>query len=150
MVRRKKTSAKKLVKKKKSSIPLSKLRDELDRVFSLYIRQKSSDKNGDAKCVTCGSVKEWRKQHCGHYISRRHLSLRWEIKNCEVQCVGCNIFNQGAGSSFALFLIKKYGVNHLEWLEIKKNNTMKMDRFAYQSLMEEYKQKIENIGGVLK
>lgn len=124
---------------------VSKLKIALDKVFSLYIRQKEADHRGFVKCYTCSKVDHWKSMHCGHYISRRHLSTRWEEKNCKVQCVGCNIFNQGAGPAFAIHLLKDYGPDILSILEIKKNNIFRAGAFELRALIEEYKEKLSKL-----
>lgn len=126
--------------RKQTSLP--KLRDKLDKVHSQYTRQSSADENGNVKCYTCSKVDHWKKMQCGHYISRRHISTRWLEKNTKVQCVGCNIFNQGSGPAFSLALVREYGPSILEELEIKKNNTCKMGRFEYELLINEYTEKL--------
>lgn len=126
--------------------PVSILKKELDRVYSLWIRQKYSE-GGLSECVTCGKIKEWRYQHCGHYVSRTCLPLRWDEKNTHVQCVACNLYKEGNKPNYTIYLIKEYGNDVLEYFEAKKNNTMKLDRTILQALISEYKQKIESIGG---
>lgn len=129
--------------RKQTSLP--KLRDKLDKVYSQYIRQSSADENGNVKCYTCPKVDHFKNMQCGHYISRRHLSTRWTEKNTKVQCVGCNVFNQGNGPAFALALQREYGPGILEELEIKKNNTCKMGRFEYELLIKEYTEKLNQL-----
>lgn len=121
------------------------LQKALDAVYSEFIRLSSSDQKGNVKCYTCGKFDHYKKMQCGHYISRRHISTRWFEKNTKVQCVSCNIFNQGNGPAFAQALIKEYGVDILDELEIKKNNICKMGRFEYELLIKEYKEKIEKL-----
>lgn len=127
---------------KKRSLP--KLRDDLDKVFSQFIRLRDSS-NGMCKCISCpktGLIKDF---HAGHYISRRHFSVRWDEKNVHAQCVGCNIFNQGNSPAYALALVRKYGENILETLDIKKNNISKMRRFEYELLIMEYREKVKSL-----
>ena len=134
------------MKKKKSKlIPLSKLCKKLDAVFSQWIRRKDADKNGNVACYTCGKVQHWKQQQCGHYISRRHYSTRWLESNCKPQDAGCNIFNQGNSPAFALHLIKDYGQDHLEKLDLLKNQLCKMDRITYEEKIAEYEEKIKNL-----
>lgn len=85
------------LKKKKS---LSKLKHELDAVFSKYIRQKYA-KNGQVQCYTCGTSKEIREIQCGHFVSRQHLSTRFDEENVRPQCAGCNLFGGGRVATFA-------------------------------------------------
>lgn len=126
---------KKVIKKTNSQ---SKLKDRLDKVFSVYIRTRSIDKRGYTNCFTCGKPAHWKDLHCGHYISRRHLSTRWEEKNCKPQCVGCNIFNQGAADVFAIKLVNLYGPQILELLNLKKNSIAKYGAFELGLMIEQF------------
>lgn len=124
---------------------VSQLRDKLDAVYSQWIRRSAADPKGTVKCYTCPKVDHWKNLQCGHYISRRHMSTRWFEKNTKVQCVGCNVFNQGNGPAFSLALVREYGPTILEELEIKKNNICKMGKFEYELLIQEYTQKLKQL-----
>ena len=81
----------KLLEKKRFS--RSNLTKEADRVYSLYIRSRDRYK----PCITCWA--EWQENfQCWHFISRRHLSTRWEEKNWHWQCPKCNLW--GAWEQF--------------------------------------------------
>ena len=64
--------------------------DDLDFVFSRYIRIKESDKNGSVSCYTCGKIHHWKELQCGHFIKRGHMQLRWDSRNARPQCIECN------------------------------------------------------------
>lgn len=121
------------------------LEKKLDEVYSLYIRMSHADEKGMVQCYTCSKRDHWKKMQCGHYISRRHKSTRWYEKNTKVQCVGCNVFNQGNGPAFAQHLIKDYGPSILEELEIKKNNIFKGGKVEISFLTEEYNTKLNQL-----
>jgi len=117
---------------------LTKLKADLDKVFSLYIRQKDADENGMVSCYTCGVVKHWKELHCGHFISRRHLATRWDEMNTAPQCPGCNLFNQGNAPAFALRLIKEHGEKKVEELFALSKKTCKFVRYDYELMIEKY------------
>lgn len=119
--------------------PLSKLKKELDSIFSKYIRVRNADKSGSVRCYTCGKRAHWKEMHCGHYISRVHSSTRWNEINCQVQCPGCNLFKQGAADEFAIKLIKDYGEGILDVLNQIKHNGFKPDRDFYENSILNYK-----------
>ena len=58
---------------------------KLDTVFSQYIRLRYAD-NYIVECYTCGIKNHYKKMHCGHFMSRKHYSTRWDELNCQVQC----------------------------------------------------------------
>lgn len=63
----------------------SKLTDEADRVWSIYIRKRDAGN----PCITCNTP--WTETaQAWHFMSRRHLSTRWIEKNWHGQCVACN------------------------------------------------------------
>lgn len=70
---------------------LSTLIDDLDRVFSRYIRIKYADESGYVSCFTCDyPPMHFTRIQCGHFIPRTHLATRWMEDNCRPQNVHCN------------------------------------------------------------
>ncbi len=112
---------------------------ELDRVFSIYIRQRDK-----GVCFTCGNQKDWKYQQNGHYISRQHMNTRFDEENCHCQCVSCNVFKGGNMDEYALALIRKYGDVHLIILNARKNTIRKWSIPELQERIEYYKTKIHD------
>jgi hypothetical protein len=100
---------KKKVERKKKAESVNTLKKKLDNIFSLYIRLRNSDENGTVECFTSGELMHYKKSHAGHYVSRRHLSTRWDETNVQVQSVKENIFNQGNAPMFAVKLDEQFG-----------------------------------------
>ena len=125
--------------------PISKLKKELDKWFSLYIRLRSSE-NGLIQCFTCGCVKHYKKgMQNGHFQSRSFLATRFNEENCQPQCVGCNMFKQGEQYKFALNLDAKYGEGKAEELEFLARTTVKITRVDYEDKIGYYKEAVENL-----
>jgi len=59
--------------------------EDLDYVFSQYIRIKYANKDGIVRCFTSGKDFHWQQIQCGHFISRKNLSTRWLEANCRPQ-----------------------------------------------------------------
>ena len=74
-----------------------------DRLFSLWVRQRDAV-DGVATCITCGTPHPWRSIHCGHFMSRRHESTRYNEDNAHAQCVHCNTFDQGRQYDYSIAL----------------------------------------------
>lgn len=110
---------------------------ELDRIFSIYIRMRDR-----GVCFTCGDIKHWKYQQNGHFVSRIHLSLRFDEINCHCQCAGCNIFKSGNMDEYSVRLVRKYGKNVLETLNKRKWETVKLDIAWYTDQIEGYNSKI--------
>jgi len=121
-----------------------KLIEKLDKVFSIYIRQRYAV-NEIAKCFTCGKKDHWKKMQCGHFQSRKHQATRWNEENCQVQCVGCNMFKQGEQWTFGLNLDAKYGSSTSFDLHVLSKQTLKMTRVDYEEEISYYKSLVNNL-----
>lgn len=123
--------------KKKS---ISKLKKELDAIFSIYIREKYNNE-GTIKCYTCHKRLDFKSAQCGHFVSRQHLSTRYDEENCRPQCVGCNVFGGGKVAEFARNLeAEKKGIVVKLY---KKSGQLTFWREAdYEKKIKEFKEKI--------
>jgi hypothetical protein len=68
---------------------------EADDIVSKWLRLSSADKDGLVYCYTCDKRYRWQDAHCGHYIKRGNLFLRYDHRNLRVQGECCNIFLDG-------------------------------------------------------
>lgn len=112
---------------------------KLDAVFSIYIRNRYAV-NEIAECYTCGKKEHWKKQHAGHFASRRHYSTRWNEYNVQVQCPSCNIWQQGMQFQFGKNLCLQYGDNFADDLMIESKQIRKFTDVELQELIEHYTQ----------
>ncbi len=125
---------------------ISKLKAELDKWFSLYVRLKYSNELGMVQCFTCGCVKPYNKGiQNGHFQSRKHLATRWDEKNCRPQCVGCNMFKAGEQFKFGMNLDAEYGDGTAEHLQWKARQLTKIARYEYEEKIGYYKQLVNNL-----
>jgi hypothetical protein len=81
----------------------------------------------------------------GHFQSRKHLATRWDDENCQVQCVGCNMFKAGEQYKFAINLDAKYGSGKAEELEFLARTIVKFTRVDYEDKIRYYKSYVEKI-----
>lgn len=128
------------MEKKQKKISRSNLVKKLDTEFSIYIRRRYA-KNEIATCVTCNKSDHWTKLQCGHFQSRKHYSTRWDEVNCQVQCIGCNVYKYGEQYKFGLFLNSKYGSNTAENLLRISKQSVKIKDFELVEMIEYYKNK---------
>ena len=124
---------------------ISKLKKELDKWFSLYIRLRNADDNGNNQCCTCGTIDNWKKLQCGHFVSRKHLATRFHEMNCFPQCVSCNIFKYGEQWKFGQFLDRNLGEGVSEELVILGNTILKISRIDYEEKITYYKSVVEKL-----
>ena len=118
---------------------ISKLKKELDKWFSLFIRLRHIDNNGKNQCCTCGKVDDWKKLQCGHFVSRKHLATRFHEMNCFPQCVSCNIFKYGEQWKFGQFIDRNLGEGVSEDLIILGHTILKISRVDYEEKISYYK-----------
>ncbi len=122
----------------------SKLIKKLDKVFSLYIRQRYA-KNEIAQCFTCGKKNHWKKLQCGHFQSRKYYSTRWDKINCQVQCAKCNVFNYGESYVFGKNLDMEFGEGCAESLYLKAKQITKFSTPEIHELINRYNMLIKEL-----
>jgi 5-methylcytosine-specific restriction endonuclease McrA len=135
-------------RQKKAS--LSVLGKRLDDVLSLWIRQKDADRqSGIVLCCSCGRPHHWKDVDMGHFIPRSQgKALRWDERNVAPQCRACN----GAwgrpmnASGYALYLLQKHGRDIIDKLEAEKRQVKHWSRGEIESMLEDYKQKLAELG----
>ena len=124
------------VRVKKASKSLTKLKHELDRVFSIYIR-----KTHPKRCYTCGKTDV--TLQCGHFIPRQYLGTRWSEDNCRPQCVGCNLFGNGQLLDFEENLKRELGNDFVEGMKLSRHVIRKLDRIWYEDQIKLYTGKLQ-------
>ena len=88
--------------------PRKQLVAKADKLFSEYVRLRDSV-DGYGECITCGKRLHYKAAHAGHFQKRKHYSTRWEEENVNLQCAGCNTYNDGEQYQYAKALELKYG-----------------------------------------
>ena len=116
----------------------------LDREFSLFVRMSAADNSGMVRCSTCGSFHFWKDITLGHYISRTHHSVRWDLKNVGPQCVRCNSFHGGEQYKMRAFLVSQYGEKEIQemeaWADLRKTENAETLRLKIAEYREKNKQ----------
>ena len=127
----------------------AKLKKELDKVFSQYVRWVNADDKGLVECYTCYVKKPVKEMQNGHFISRRHTSTRWlynaDMVNCMPQCQKCNIWEQGMQFRFSIYIDAKYGEGTAEYLEGLARTTIKLSRIDYEEKISYYKSCVDKL-----
>ena len=125
---------------------ISKLKKELDTIFSLYIRLRDATNEGLVQCFTCDKVNHYKSgMQNGHFQSRRHHSTRWNETNCQVQCVKCNLYEQGEQFKFGMSLDGKYGEGKAAELGFLARQIYKVSRVDYEEKISYYKDLVEKL-----
>tara|TARA_R100001440_G_scaffold6819_1_gene13750 strand:+ start:2739 stop:3137 length:399 start_codon:yes stop_codon:yes gene_type:complete len=111
----------------------------LDTIFSLYIRLRDADKNGFCTCITCKKKYHYKELDAGHFLSRRHFSVRYDTENVYSQCRYCNRYNAGQQYIYSIELEKKESGLPKRLLE-KSKKTVKLSNDDLISLINRYKE----------
>lgn len=131
------------VKKRKTT--LKTLKSKLDRAFSVFIRIRDADKNGNIKCYCCGKILKWRESENMHFIPRQHLSLRFSEINCHAGCTRCNHFLNGNIEAYTLHMKQEYGDDIVEKLISARNQTKKISVYEYEAMIQHYQSEANRI-----
>lgn len=132
------------IKKRKSDKPRKRqtsqatLVKKLDKVFSQYIRLRDAFPNGTFRCISCGKIKPFEQADCGHFHSRRHLSVRFDEDNTSSECRACNRFSADHLIGYRENLIRKIGTKRFRLLEVKAHSTKKWSCFELEQLIKYY------------
>ena len=128
----------------------AKLKKELDKLVSEYVRRSNADHRGMVKCFTCQKQYHWKRIQNGHFISRIHLNTRFDYdttkpSNCMPQCYRCNINLSGNQWQYARKLNEKFGEGTAEQIELRSKQTIKMGVVDYELAIEEIKKKLTEL-----
>ena len=86
---------------------------EAQTAFNAYIRVRDEKE----PCISCGRHHQG-QYHAGHYLSTgARPELRFEPLNVHKQCQPCNTHLHGNLILYRVNLIKKIGLEKVEWLE---------------------------------
>ena len=119
----------------------SKLVKKLDTVFSQYIRRSSADNNGYCTCVTCNKTFHWKEIQAGHFMSRKHYSIRWDERNVKPQCVACNVYRAGEQYKYSLFL----GSEVANVLYLQSKEIVKFTNYELEDMINDYSDKLKKL-----
>ena len=103
---------------------------ELDRLTPMIVRRR------DRRCVTCGSN---RNLQCSHFYSRRHLSVRFDLRNCHAMCAGCNRRHNSDPEPYLAFMRERYGPDVVEELGRLRSGLRKVSDEELRRLFGECK-----------
>lgn len=115
------TAAKSKKQKTKKKPTLKKIKNDTNRLFSIYIRLRDclqttgTIRAGD--CFTCQKRFKFKELQCGHFVPGRHNSILFDERNAHAQCVGCNVFKKGNLIKYYPAMLEKYGKKVIDELE---------------------------------
>lgn len=131
-------------KKAKQKEDLLTLQDYLkmtQAIVNKYIRLRDKDE----KCISCG--KEIKGvEHASHYMSSGgHANIRFHEDNIWKSCYKCNVMLSGNQLEYRKRLIKKIGIERVDWLEENGSVIRKYTKEELKEISAIYKKKIKEM-----
>lgn len=123
---------------------ISQLMKKADQLHSIKVRTRGSRDEAN-QCYTC---KKWfpiKKLQCGHYLSRFYKAARWDDDNTRPQCMMCNMWKRGDLVVFRQNLVAEIGVERVESVEAKRNESIKLSRPFLTSLITKLDKDLHDI-----
>ena len=127
---------------------ITKLKKDLWKVFSLYIKLKHSEDGEWCSCYTCGNPIKIGTSSChgGHFLSKAAYNIHYfNENNVRPQGSCCNTFKEGDPITFRENLIEEIGLEAVEEMEATRHTVVKRDRGWYLDKIEHYKQEVERL-----
>jgi len=122
---------------------VSALKRKLDKIFSQYIRLHWSTDEGQVRCITCGKRGHYKEFHCGHFMSRGNNATRYDERNCNIQCIYCNIYKNGEQWKFGIEIDRLYGKGTADELVKLSNTIKKWKPYELEELIDIYKKRVK-------
>lgn len=123
---------------------VSVLKRKAQIAFNAYIRKRDENLN----CISCDhnfNSDKPRQRHAGHYRPQGgHSLLRYDERNCHVQCSICNNYKSGNLADYRLALIEKIGLEVVEELE-SIDTTKRWSVEELQEIIKTYKFKMKEL-----
>ena len=132
--------------KKEKSLP--KLKAELWKWFSLFIKLKYSKDYEYCNCYTCGQRIKIGTLNCqaGHYYTKKGYSaLYFDENNVRPQCYHCNINLSGNTVIFGEKLEQEIGSEEMNRLKEHRHDSIKLMKYDYLDLIDIYKIRIMDL-----
>lgn len=122
---------------------LSAVIEDLDAVFSQFIRLRDSDENGYVTCYCrCGRVIYWTEAECMHFRDRDHMNTRFSEEACKGGCHDCNCKKDGNIEAFGKHL-EEDRPGSVEAIEEQARVKYKYDVAELKSLISHYSKEVK-------
>jgi MinD superfamily P-loop ATPase len=112
-------------------------------IVNKWIRLRDKDE----LCISCGKHING-VEHASHYLSSGgHSNLRFHEDNIWKSCYKCNVMLSSNAIEYRKRLIKKIGIEKVEWLEENGSIVKRWTIEELKEIIETYKQKIKEHEG---
>lgn len=131
----KQQQTKRVVYKTKVVLSLSQLKKKVQKAVNAYVRLR--DKN--EPCISCGRFVD--EKDAGHYCAQGSSGvLRYHLDNLWGQCLSCNRFKHGALLEYRIGLVKRIGLERVEYLENHRKDVKKWTRDELETVLSNVKE----------
>ena len=134
--------------RKKTTRSKPNLVKKLDKVFSAYIRLRDAMPSGYFKCISCGQIKPFEQADCGHFFSRRNMSVRFDEDDCHAECRSCNRFSADHLIGYQANLIRKIGMQRFELLSAKSHQSKQWANFELEAMIKHYTAEVKRLSSL--
>lgn len=134
--------------KKKTTRSKPNLTKKLDKVFSAYIRLRDAMPSGYFRCISCGQIKPFDQADCGHFFSRRNMSVRFDEDDCHAECKFCNRFSSDHLIAYQANLICKIGMQRFELLSAKSHQFKHWSDFELEAMIKHYTAEVKRLSSL--
>jgi len=126
----------------------TKARYALKEDYNKFIRLRDT-KGQSCPCISCGKPVKYGTQDCqaGHYYSGISIyrAVEFNEVNVNVQCFQCNYPKEGNKENYKKGLIRKYGKEVVDKLELQAHNNSNLDVALCMILKKQYKEKWQKL-----
>ena len=129
--------------KKKPTI--ASLKKRLTVYFNRYIRIRDCKGEWGGVCISCGKYFIFSKLQAGHFVPSTSSATRFDERNVNAQCIGCNMFLRGNLIKYFVAMERKYGREVVNELIRKKHQTVKWRASVLEDMIVEYKKKVKTL-----
>jgi 5-methylcytosine-specific restriction endonuclease McrA len=91
------------------------------------------------RCISCRRLLPLNVAQVGHYISRRYESVRWDLKNINLQCASCNKWQSGNPIEYRKALVEMHGEKEVAKMETFYRQSLGYSAFDLSQMVNEYK-----------
>lgn len=110
--------------------------------FSVFVRKRDAGEDGLVRCISCQKIEHWKQMDAGHFVAAAvSLILRFNEKNVNAQCGGCNRWDDRSIHRYTMAMRIKYGPNIVEELDEirRKGEGFRITEKEYEEIYHRYK-----------
>ena len=115
---------------------------QADAAMSAYVIRRDG-----GKCVQCGGSEH---MTCGHLLSRRLMSVRYDLENCHAQDWACNVRHSHWPEYYTAWFLQKFGKAKYIKLEQRAHRIKKWSVYELEELLSDLQRKTEELPALIE